>query len=99
MSPLHADPPSEPSTELEVPAEVRRTNGGASHAAGCIAAAIFVLFPAFVYFGFFGVLLLDGVVLNTRFFGPDKIPQEVFDWLTIIYWPLIVLTRWALGMQ
>jgi hypothetical protein len=42
---------------------------------------------------------LDGVVLNTRFFGPDKIPQEVFDWLTIIYWPLIVLTRWALGMQ
>lgn len=98
MSPLQAEPPSEPSPELEVPAEVRRTGAGASHATGCVLAAIFVLFPALVYFGFFGVILLDELVLNTRFFSSDSIPPQVMDGLEIVYWPLIVLTRWALGM-
>jgi hypothetical protein len=99
MSHSNLEPSPQSSTELEVPAEIQRTNAGSSHAAGCVLTAIFVLFPMFVYFGFFGLLLLDELVLNTRFFGPENLPPQVFDWLIIIYWPLILLTRWMLGLQ
>lgn len=97
MSDLPLGPSSPSSAEVEVPPEVRRATAMSSQAAGCVAVAIIVLFPAIVYFGFFGLLLLDDVVLETHFVS-ESLSQEGLDWLVTIYWPLIVLTRWALGM-
>lgn len=91
--------PESVASGLDVPEDVQRATRGSSHAAGCLLAAIFVLFPAVVYFGFFGLLVLDELVLGTRYLGQDNLPPQVIDWIVIIYWPLIVLTRWMLGMQ
>ena len=98
MSHSNLEPSPQSSTELEVPAEIQRTNAGSSHAAGCVLTAIFVLFPMFVYFGFFGLLLLDDLVFETHWVG-DNLPPQVLEWLVIIYWPLILVMQWALGIQ
>jgi hypothetical protein len=86
------------SEELEVPAEMRGPNAGSTHAAGCLLAAIFILVPTFAYFGFFGLLLLDDLVFETHWVG-DNLPPQVLEWLVIIYWPLILVMQWALGIN
>lgn len=86
------------SEELEVPAEIRRTNAGSSHAAGCLLAGIFVLVPAIAYFGFFGLLVLDDLVLETHF-ASENLPQRALDGIVIVYWPLILVMQWAVGIN
>ena len=98
-----SEPPVESSShypsDVEVPAEIRRTGSEPKYATGCLLAAIFVLGPALIYFGFFGLILIDELVLNTRYLSQQNLPQQVVDGLVIIYAPLIYLTRWALGIE
>ncbi|HEV7282198.1 MAG TPA: hypothetical protein VGN57_18490 [Pirellulaceae bacterium] len=99
MSHSYFDSLPKGSTEVEVPAEMRRASGGTNQAVGCALAGIFLLFPAVVYFGFFALLLIDELVLNTRYLGRENLPDWLVEWIEFIYYPLIVLVRWALVIE
>jgi hypothetical protein len=99
MSDPHTDSSPGSAACMDVPEEIQRATAGASHATGCALAAIFLLLPAVTYFGFFGLLVLDELVLQTRYLGPEKLPPGAIEWIEFIYYPLILLVRWALGLE
>ena len=60
--------------------------------AGCAAAAILILFPALLYFGFFGAILIDELVLDTSYIGRN-LPRGMKDVAEFIYAPLFGLVE------
>jgi hypothetical protein len=66
--------------------------------AGCLIVSLVILLPALLYFGFFGILLLDAFVLNTNYFTPEHVSAEVIYGIEVVYAPLIYLVRWAMEM-
>lgn len=102
MSNMLGQPSESPlpsAAEMEVPAEIQRATAGLSHATGCALAAVFFLVPAVAYFGFFAILVIDELVLGTRYLGAENLPDWLVDWIVIVYYPLILLVRWALGIE
>lgn len=58
--------------------------------AGCLVFGAVIIFPALIYFGFFGAVLVDELVLETHWFA-DVIPEPALEVLRVIYMPLIWL--------
>ncbi|HEV7282200.1 MAG TPA: hypothetical protein VGN57_18500 [Pirellulaceae bacterium] len=99
MSDLHPESPHRSAARVEVPAEVRRTSDGRILATGCLLSAAFVAFPALVYFGSFGLLVLDELILETRYLSQGKLGQQAVDVSQFIYAPLFYLMHVAFGVD
>ena len=75
---------------LPVPDVAR--SASSAHAAGCAAAAVLVLFPGILYFGFFAAILVDELVLGTGYIGRN-LPREAKDVAEFVYGPLFMLVE------
>jgi len=51
---------------------------------------------ACVYFGFFGFMLVDSFLLGSSFYY--WLPEVVRDVFEKVYWPLIFVVRWLIGV-
>ena len=87
----------QPSTGAEATGNAPRATSESGFASGCLLLAIVVLLPAALYFGVFGVLLLDAFVLRTKFVSRENLSQEVIYGLEIVYAPLIYVVRASTG--
>lgn len=95
MSDLHAEPPPDSNAELEVPEDVRRATIGSSSSLGCIVLGAALAFSVVVYFGFFGLLVLDELILETHYVSTTR-SQELVDAVLFIYGPMIFLVNWLM---
>jgi hypothetical protein len=86
-------PPRVPSLdspdEIEVLAEVRRNRGG-NYVTGCLLVAVFLIFPAVLYFGFFAVFVLEEMFVGPGWFR-ENLPESAGRFLQAIYTPLFRL--------
>lgn len=92
-----------PPTDVADDSRVRLHRAGAvgsrTHAIGCGVAALLAMIPPILYFGFFAVLIVDELILGTRYLSPGNLPAGAGDWLETIYSPLILLTRYILRID
>lgn len=88
---------TEPSPELETSEQALQATDETDRLSGCLLAAIVVLLPASLYFGVFGLLLVDSFVLRTKWFSSEHLSQEVVYGLEIVYAPLIYAVRATTG--
>lgn len=94
MSDRHAETSLESTAGLEVPEEIRRSTAGTGSSLGCVVIGIALVFPVALYFGFFGLLLIDALILETNWFSPENVPEQAIDAVRIVYAPLIFLVNW-----
>jgi hypothetical protein len=97
MSESNLDPPPGPSTDLEVPAEIRRMTSGTSSSLGCVVAGIALAFPVILYFGSFGLLMIDALILETNYFSPRNVSPEILEAARVIYAPLTYLVNLSMN--